>query len=198
MGTISIVLLMACANVAVLLLVRADGRRQEFAIRAALGARRTRLARALLVESLTFGCLGGAFGIGLAYGGLRVLVAIGPSDLPRLSEIAIDPIALGFALLVSLLSGLGLGLSRFQVRRTAIRDGNRRRPRRQCDRQRHRSRRALVAVQIALALEFLVTSGLMIRSFRRYAGSTLDLHGLRVLDVQRFHPSQTTSPNRSA
>jgi putative ABC transport system permease protein len=167
MGTISIVLLMACANVAVLLLVRADGRRQEFAIRAALGARRTRVARALLVESLTFGCLGGVFGTGLAYGGLRVLVAIGPTDLPRLSEISIDPIALGFALVVSLLSGLVLGLIpifRYGERQCATAIGGGRGA--SVTRERHRSQHALVAVQIALALVLLVTSGLMIRSFQ--------------------------------
>ena len=90
MGTIGIVLLMACANVANLLLVRADARRQEFAIRAALGARRTRLARQLPIESLMLAVSGGALGLGLAYGGLRVLVAIGPSNLPRLAEISID------------------------------------------------------------------------------------------------------------
>ena len=91
MGTIGIVLLMACANVANLLLVRADGRRQEFAIRAALGARTIAVARQLLVESLTLALSGGALGVGLAYAGLRVLVAIGPANLPRLSEISIDP-----------------------------------------------------------------------------------------------------------
>jgi ABC-type antimicrobial peptide transport system permease subunit len=83
MGTIGIVLLMACANVAVLLLVRADGRRQEFAIRAARGAPRTRVSRALLVESLTLALLGGVLGVGFGDGGLRVLVTIGPSDLPQ-------------------------------------------------------------------------------------------------------------------
>ena len=123
MGTIGIVLLMACANVANLLLVRADARRQEFAIRAALGARWTRLARALLVESLTLALLGGALGVALAYGALRVLVATGPSDLPRLSEITIDTVALGFALAVSVAVRAAVRAhSDPQVRRAAARD----------------------------------------------------------------------------
>ena len=166
MGAIGIVLLMACANVAILLLVRADARRHEFAIRAALGARWTRVARAFLVESLTLGLLGGVLGVGLAYGGLRVLVAIGPSDLPRLSEISIDPIALGFALLVSLLSGLLLGLIpifRYGERQIATVIGGRGAS---VTRERHRSQHTLVAVQIALALVLLVISGLMIRIFQ--------------------------------
>ena len=110
MGTIAIVLLMACANVANLLLVRAAARRQEFAVRAALGARWTRLARQLLVESLTLGVLGGALGLGLAYVGLRVLLAIEPSDLPRLTEISLDRVVLAFAVIISLASGLLFGL----------------------------------------------------------------------------------------
>ena len=110
MGTIAIVLLMACANVANLLLVRAAARRQESAIRSALGARWTRVARQLLIESLTLALLGGALGVAVAYGGLRLLAAIGPSNLPRLSEISIDSVVLGFALTISLLSGLLFGL----------------------------------------------------------------------------------------
>jgi putative ABC transport system permease protein len=107
MGAIGIVLVMACANVANLLLVRADARRQEFAIRTALGANRTRLVRQLLLESLMLALVGGTLGVGLAYGGVRALVAMGPSNLPRLSEISIDAVVLGFALTISLLSGAG-------------------------------------------------------------------------------------------
>ena len=87
MGTLGLVLLIACANVANLLLVRAEARQQELAIRAALGAGWRRIARALLVESMTLGLLGGAVGLGLAYGALRILVAKGPETLPRLRDI---------------------------------------------------------------------------------------------------------------
>jgi predicted permease len=167
MGTIAIVLLMACANVANLLLVRAAARRQEFAIRAALGARWTRLARQLLVESLTLGVLGGALGLGLAYAGLRVLLAIEPSNLPRLTEISLDRVVLGFAMMISLTSGLLFGLIpilKFARPRLADavaggRSGN-------LTRESQRSQQALVAVQVALALVLLVSAGLMIRSFQ--------------------------------
>jgi predicted permease len=168
MGTIAIVLLMACANVANLLLVRAAARRQEFAIRAALGARWTRVARQLLVESLTLAVSGGAVGVGLAYGGLRLLLAIGPSNLPRLAEISLDPVVLGFALTISLMSGLLFGL--FPILKyarprlaDAIGGGGRGA---NLTRERQRSQQVLVAAQVALALVLLVSAGLMIRSFQ--------------------------------
>src|ERR1700682_3881670 len=101
MGTVGIVLLIACANVANLLLVRADGRRQELAIRAALGAGWWRLARGLLFESLLLGWAGGALGLALAYGALRVLVASDLPHLPRIQDISIDPTVLVFTLGVS-------------------------------------------------------------------------------------------------
>ena len=97
MGTLGLVLLIACANVANLLLVRAEARQQELAIRAALGAGWGRIAREMLVESMTLGVLGGALGLGLAYAALRILVAKGPDTLPRLHEIGIDPFVLAFA-----------------------------------------------------------------------------------------------------
>ena len=90
MGALGLVLLLVCANVANLVLVRAQARRQEFAIRAALGAGWGRIARVVLVESLTLGILGGALGLVLAYLGLRLLVAQGPTSLPRLAEISLD------------------------------------------------------------------------------------------------------------
>src|SRR5262245_42693356 len=110
MGTIGVVLLIACANVANLLLVRVDGRQQELATRAALGAGWGRIARELLLESLVLGIAGGLLGLGLAYGALKLLVAIGPETLPRLNEITIDPVVLGFTLLASLVSGLLFGV----------------------------------------------------------------------------------------
>ena len=111
--------------------------------------------------------LGGALGVGLAYGGLRVLVAIGPANLPRLAEISIDPVVLGFALAVSLLSGLLFGLIpilKYAGPRLATALGGGRGA--SLTRERQRSQHALVAVQIALALVLLVSAGLMIRSFQ--------------------------------
>src|ERR1051325_11195549 len=109
MGTMGLVLLIVCANVANLVLVRAEARQQELAIRAALGAGSGRIAREMLVESLTLGMLGGGLGLGGAYGALRILIARGPDTLPRLPEIGIDPLVLTFALGVSLLSGALFG-----------------------------------------------------------------------------------------
>ncbi len=166
MGTLGLVLLIACANVANLLLVRAEARQQELAIRAALGAGWRRIARALLVESMTLGLLGGAVGLGLAYGALRILVAKGPETLPRLRDIDIDPVVLAFTLGVSLLAGVLFGIIpvvKYAGPRlaTALRgvgrtfsDG----------RERHRARNTLVVTQVALALVLLVGSGLMLRT----------------------------------
>jgi predicted permease len=109
MGAIGAVLMIACANVANLMLVRAEARRQEFAVRAALGAVPTRIARELIVEGLVIGTTGGVLGLVLAYFGLQVLVAIGPNDLPRLEEISVSAPVLGFTVAVSLASTLVFG-----------------------------------------------------------------------------------------
>jgi hypothetical protein len=106
MATVGLVMLIACTNVANLLLVRADARQQELSIRAALGAGRGRIARELLIESGSLGLMGGVLAVGVAYAGLRLLVAAGPADLPRLSEISLDARSLGFTLALSVLSGL--------------------------------------------------------------------------------------------
>ena len=166
MGAIGLVLLMACANVANLLLVRADSRREETAIRVALGASRMRITRQLLVESLTLALLGGALGVGIAYAGLRVLIAAEPSNLPRLSEITIDRVVLSFSVAISLISGLLFGLMpilKYAGPRVmdAVRGGRGTSQ----TRERQRAQQVLVAAQMALALVLLVSAGLMIRSF---------------------------------
>src|SRR5207248_5446845 len=109
MGTIGMVLLIACANVANLLLVRAESRQQELAIRAALGAGSKRIARELLMESVTLGILGGVGGLGLAFGALRLLVALAPGNLPRLQDITLDIPVLLFTLVLSVVAGLLFG-----------------------------------------------------------------------------------------
>jgi predicted permease len=168
MGTIGIVLLIACANVANLLLVRADGRQHELAVRAALGAGWGRIVRELLLESAMLGFMGGALGLGIAYAGLRVLVATGPATLPRLNEISIDPRALAFTLVISLLSGLLFGLipaiKYASPRRSISLQGGGRSSSQ--SRERRRARNILVVVQVALALVLLIGSGLMIRTFQ--------------------------------
>jgi len=171
MGTIGVVLVIACANVANLLLVRAEGRRQEFTLRAALGAGWSHIARHLLVESLALALTGGVLGVALAYAGLRFLISIGPATLPRLAELSIDPLVLGFALAASLLSALLFGLMPIvkhaspkgaQALHGAARGDNRTLSQ---GRGQHRSQSTLVFVQVALAVVLLVAAGLMIRSF---------------------------------
>jgi predicted permease len=168
MGSIAVVLLVACANVANLLLVRVEGRRQELAIRSALGAGRSRITGGLLFESLILGFSGTLIGLALAFGALRLLVAMKPTGLPRLNEIGIDaPVllfTLGLAIFVSLVIGLipvikyaGVGMH------TGLREGGRSLSQ---SRERHRARKALVVVQVALALVLLICSGLMIRTFQ--------------------------------
>jgi putative ABC transport system permease protein len=174
MGSISFVLLIACANVANLLLVRAQGRQQELAIRAALGATPRRIAAELLFENLFLALLGGVLGLALAYAALRVLVAMAPAGLPRLEEIGIDAFTLLFSLAASLVASLLFGsvpVLKYAGKRveTDLRQGGRSMSE---GRERHRSRSVLVVVQVALAVILLISSGLMIRTF--HALTTVD------------------------
>lgn len=168
MGTIGIVLIIACANVANLLLVRTEGRQHELAIRVALGAGWGQIARALIVESLTLGALGGLAGLGLAYGAVRLLAAIAPANLPRLEEISIDGPVMLFTLAVSALAGVLFGaipVVKYAGPHLAssLRAGGRSVSQ---SRERHRVRSTLVVVQVGLALLLLIGSGLMIRTFQ--------------------------------
>lgn len=167
MTTVGIVMLIACANVANLLLVRTEARQQELAIRAALGAGRGRIVRQLLLESSLLGLIGGALGVALAYAGLRLLVTIGPANLPRLSEISLDARALGFTLVLSLLSSLLFGsIPALKYAGPRIPPGLQIAGRTaSVSRERHHSRNFLVITQLAMALVLLVSAGLMIRTF---------------------------------
>ena len=167
MATIGVVMLIACTNVANLMLVRADARQQELAVRSALGAGRWRIARELLMESVTLGILGGAVGVGAAYAGLRLLTAIGPENLPRLSEISLDARSIAFTLILSLISGLLFGsvpALRYAPSRQsvpllgAMRTAS-------VSRERQRGRNLLVVAQVAMALVLLISAVLMIRTF---------------------------------
>jgi predicted permease len=167
MGSIGVVLLIACANVANLLLVRAEGRHQELAVRAALGASRWRIVGDFLLESVVIGVLGSALGLGIAWGALRLLIAIAPSGLPRLHDIGIDWTVLAFTVAVSLFCSLLFGsipALRYASARmgTGLRDGGRSVSQ---GRERHRTRNILVVIQVSLAFVLLICSGLMIRSF---------------------------------
>jgi len=168
MGSIGMVLLIACANVANLLLVRVEGRRQELAVRAALGASRARIAGELMLESVILGLLGSVLGLGFAYAALRVLVKMAPSGLPRIDEIGIDGTVLLFTLVLAFFSSILFGsipIFKYAGARlsTGIREGGRANSH---SREQHRTRSGLVVVQVALALVLLVCSGLMIRTFR--------------------------------
>ncbi len=167
LGTVGIVLLVACANVANLFLVRAEGRQQELAVRMALGAGTKRVARELLAESLLLGLFAGALGVGLAYGGIRLLVYLQPARLPRLSEITLDPTVLLFTLAVSVVAGLLFGLFPvLKYARPQLANALKENGRGSSDgRERHRVRNTLVVSQVALAVVLLVASGLMVRTF---------------------------------
>jgi putative ABC transport system permease protein len=168
MGTVGIVLLIACANVVNLMFVRAQGRQHELAIRAAIGADRWQVARELLIESLTVGVIGGIAGFGLSYAALRLLVFLAPANLPRLDEISLDVPTLLFTFALSLGAGALFGVI-LSLRYAApeinlsLRAGARSMSH---SREHHRARNTLVVVQIALALVLLVSSGLMIRTFQ--------------------------------
>jgi len=162
------VLLIACANVANLLLVRAEGRQHELAIRAALGAGWNRIARELLLESLTLGAVGGVVAVALAYAALAVLKSTAPANLPRIDEISIGWPVLAFTAVVALVASVLFGLIPvFKYAGpqlgTALRAGGRSVSE---SRERHRARSVLVVLQVALALVLLVGSGLMIRTFQ--------------------------------
>jgi predicted permease len=169
LGSISILLLIACANVANLLLLRAETRSTELALRTSLGAGPARLARGLMVESLALALIGGLIGVGLAYLGLRVLLDFPPANLPRLNEIAIDLPVLGFALGISVVSGLLFGLVPIlRVARQRLANVGGRWA--SAGKNQYRSQNVLVVAQIALALVLLVSSGLMIRTFQNLRG----------------------------
>jgi len=158
----------ACANVANLILVRTESRQRELAVRAALGASWGRIARGLLTESVVLGLAGGALGVAVAYAGLRVLLTLGSSSLPRMEEIAIDQPVLLFAGAVSFLSALLFGLLPvLRYARPQLSVALRSETRGSSGTREHlRARSALVVVQVALALALLVSAGLMIRTFR--------------------------------
>jgi predicted permease len=167
LATVGIVLLVACANVANLFLVRAEGRQQELAIRMALGAETRRIARELLNESVLLGMIGGVVGAALAYAGIRLLLYLEPAQLPRLDEIALDGVVLLFTLALSLVAGVLFGvIPILKYARPQLANALKENGRGTSDgRERHRVRNTLVVAQVALAVVLLVASGLMIRTF---------------------------------
>ncbi len=165
MATLGLVMLIACANITNLLMVRAESRQQELSIRSALGAGRLRLARGLLLESVTLGLAGGALAVGVAWAGLRLLVAAAPAHLPRLAEIHLDGWSVGFTLLLAVLCGLLFGaIPAWRYSRVPLMTSGTGRTA-SAGRAQQRSRDALVVAQLAIALVLLVSAILMIRTF---------------------------------
>ena len=167
LGTVAFVLLIACANVANLLLARAAGREREIAIRTALGASRTRLIRQLLTESALMGIAGGVVGLLIAQWGLRALIALSPEDIPRLDQIGIDGRVLGFTLLISLATGFLFGVvPALQASKPDLNESLKEGGRSSTSGvERRRVRSTLVVLEVALSLILLIGAGLMIKSF---------------------------------
>ncbi len=167
MGAVAFVLLIACANVANLLLVRASGRQTEFAIRAALGAGRGDLVRRLLSESILLALAGGALGILIAQWCIRALIVLSPADIPRLEEVGVDLPVLIFTLGVAIVTGILFGLApAAQLSKIDLNDALKEGSRGASGAGRgRRTREVFVVAEIALALVLLVGAGLMIRSF---------------------------------
>ena len=168
LGAVGLVLLIACANIANLLLTRATSRAREIAVRTTLGAGRIRIVRQLLSETAVLGLLGGATGIALAYWGVQGLGSLLPSSLPRVNAIRVDNFVLGFALLLSAMSSFGFGLAPalFAANsnlQSSLRDGGRAGE----SRNRRRARSFLAAGEIVIAMVLLVAAGLLLRSFSK-------------------------------
>lgn len=199
LGAVGFVLLIACANVANLMLARAAARQKEVAIRSALGASRRALVSQLLTESLLLALLGGALGLAVAWAGVKTVVALQPANVPRVEDLSIDGSVLLFTFLVAIGTGLLFGLvpalraSRANLQDT-LKEGGRSSA---TDRGGHLLRRSLVVAEMALALTLLTGAGLLIRSFAHLADVQPGFNAERLLTFNLAlpaakYPSDTT------
>lgn len=198
LGTVGFILLIACANVANLFLVRAEARQREIAMRAALGATRGALVRGQLIEALTLAIIGGGLGVLFAAVGVPALVRAAPSTIPRLSAIGVSGPVLAVAVAATVLAALMFGLvpAIRYTRRAAlgsIRQGGRGST---ADKIRHRGRRLLVVLQTAMTLVLLVGAGLMLRSFARMVDTDLGFQPANVLSLRIVLP-RTSYPDQA-
>lgn len=201
LGSVGLILLIACANVANLFLVRAESRQREVAVRTAIGASKWEIARVFLGESLSLSILGGVAGLALAAAGVRFLVSLQPQGIPRLEEIGIDGTVVLFTALLAVLSGLLIGaLAAFRYGSPdlvpALKEGGRGGT---VGKARHLARQVLVVVQVSMALVLLVGAGLMIRSFWRLASVDPGIDPKGVLTVNLSLPeTEYASPVKTA
>ncbi|HUH11672.1 MAG TPA: ABC transporter permease [Longimicrobiales bacterium] len=190
LGAVGFVLLIACANVANLLLAKAETRQREVAVRVAIGAGRGRLVRQFLTEGVTLALAGGALGLLLGYVGLQALLRAVPGSIPRASEISLDPRVLAFTLAVTLATGILFGLAPLlhlgeRAVGSALREGGRRST---ATGTRQRLRRTLVIVEVALAMVLAVGSGLLLRSLGALHDVDLGFRAENLLTFQLFTP----------
>lgn len=198
LGVVSLVLLIACANVANLLLARGESRKHDLSVRVALGAGRAGVVRMLLAECVVLGLAGGALGVALSFALVRGLLAVAPSDFPRLHEVGIDPVVLGFAVTVTLAAILLAGISP-ALRISRVEGASRlgAGTRSVSARRRSRLSRVLVGAEVALAVVVAVGSGLMLRSLQQMLAVDTGLEGERVV-VMSVAPPEWRYPDHPA
>jgi putative ABC transport system permease protein len=198
LGSVGVILLIACANVANLMLARSDERHREIAVRTALGASRARIVRQLLTESVLLATIGGAIGIALAYGGMRLLLALHPTNIPRVGEIGLDVGVLLFALALAVVTGIVFGLapaielSRPDLNRS-LKEGGRTGT---VGRASQRFRDSLAVAQMGMSVVLLIGAMLLVRSFLELRGIDLGFRRENVLTLrttlpQSSYPEQT-------